>query len=181
MIYQIILKDYINYFHYLNIEKIFAYLIQEYDINYNNKYTGYGKIIFENGDYYIGGFKNGLINGKGILYYGNIKSTVYFDYYIYAFDNKSDEEKKNIEIIKIDYYIGEFKDKLKHGKGLAYFKNGQKYRGEFINGKFEGNGKFIDGYGNYYIGEFKKGSRHGKGILYDKNGNILYEGDFSDG
>ena len=41
----------------------------------NDKRDGNGKNIFENGYYYIGQFKNGLRNGKGILYYskGNIK------------------------------------------------------------------------------------------------------------
>ena len=64
LIYQIISKDYINYFHYRNIEIIFYYLRKEYYKDSNNKYEGFGKIIFENGEYYIGEFKNGLRNGK---------------------------------------------------------------------------------------------------------------------
>ena len=67
LIYQIISKDYNNYFHYKNIEKILVYLIKEYNTDLNCKYEGIGKFIFENGGYYIGEFKNGLINGKGIL------------------------------------------------------------------------------------------------------------------
>ena len=41
----------------------------------NNKREGNGKYIFENGEYYIGQYKNGLRNGKGTMYYsnGNIK------------------------------------------------------------------------------------------------------------
>ena len=50
--------------------------------------------------------------------------------------------------------------------------------GNFINGKLEGNGKFIWENGNYYIGQFKNGKKHGKGIIYFKDGNIAYEGDF---
>ena len=40
-----------------------------------DKKEGNGKEIYENGEYYIGQFKNGLRNGKGKLYYanGNIK------------------------------------------------------------------------------------------------------------
>ena len=41
----------------------------------NDKREGNGKYIFENGEYYIGQWKNGLFHGKGIYYYsnGNIK------------------------------------------------------------------------------------------------------------
>ena len=39
----------------------------------NNKREGNGKYIFENGEYYIGQFKNGLFHGKGIYYYSNGK------------------------------------------------------------------------------------------------------------
>ena len=34
------------------------------------------------------------------------------------------------------YYIGQFKDDLKNGKGIEYYKNGNiKYEGDFINDK----------------------------------------------
>ena len=40
----------------------------------NDKFEGKGKYIFEDGDYYIGEWKNGSKHGKGIIYYksGNI-------------------------------------------------------------------------------------------------------------
>ena len=42
------------------------------------------------------------------------------------------------------YYIGEFKNGLKHGKGKEYKKSGDLiYEGDFINGKREGTGKLI--------------------------------------
>ena len=41
----------------------------------NNKYEGKGKYIFKDGEYYIGEWKSGLKNGKGIIYFknGNIR------------------------------------------------------------------------------------------------------------
>ena len=78
-----------------------------------------------------------------------------------------------------NYYIGPFKNGLRHGKGKEYYKDGRiKYEGDFANDKFEGKGKYIYDNGNYYIGEFKNGLSHGRGILYFSNGRIKYEGDF---
>ena len=41
----------------------------------NHKREGNGKYIYKNGNYYIGGFKDGQRHGKGIIYdkNGNIK------------------------------------------------------------------------------------------------------------
>ena len=55
------------------------------------------------------------------------------------------------------------------------------YDGEFVNDKFEGNGKYIYENGEYYIGQWLNDHRHGKGIKYYKNGNIKYDGEFVNG
>ena len=48
------------------------------------------------------------------------------------------------------YYIGEFKNNMPNGKGIKYYSNGNiLYEGDFINGKFEGNGKYIFEDGEY--------------------------------
>jgi len=90
------------------------------------------------------------------------------------------------------YYEGEFKNNMPNGKGKLYDKNGKIiYEGDFIKGKFEGNGKLIfeKSYyllfkndslnGKYYLGQFKNGSLNGKGKIYDKNDKLIYEGDFN--
>ena len=73
LINRIISVDYINYIHYINIEDILGYLRNNYNIKYNNEYNGYGKMIYENGEYYIGEWKDGLRHGKGILFFNNAK------------------------------------------------------------------------------------------------------------
>ena len=80
------------------------------------------------------------------------------------------------------YYIGQFKNEFRNGKGIDYYPNGNiKYEGDFVNGKYEGKGKYIYESGNYYIGQFKNGLMHGKGTYHDSKGNIMFEGDFING
>ena len=116
LIYQIISEDYINYFHYKNIENILNYLRDNYNSEDNNKYNGYGKIIYENGEYYIGEFKDGLKYGKGILYYKNGKIMFLGDF----IDDKF-EGAGYFSYQIYDYYIGERKDNIKNGKGILYY------------------------------------------------------------
>ena len=64
LIIEIISQDYINFFHLLNIEKILFYIWKTYTIY---EFEGFGKMIYEDGNYYIGQIKNNLANGKGKL------------------------------------------------------------------------------------------------------------------
>jgi hypothetical protein len=71
------------------------------------KMNGKGKLIYSNGSYYEGDFVNGLKEGKGK--------------YFWKHDN---------------YYNGEWKDDIQNGYG-TYYKNGQKIRGIWENGKLK--------------------------------------------
>ena len=79
------------------------------------KYKFKYKIIFDNGDYYIGELINNLKHGKGIIYYknGNIKYDGDF------IDDKYEGNGKYINK-KGDYYIGEWKNNKFNGKGKHY-------------------------------------------------------------
>ena len=84
------------------------------------------------------------------------------------------------------YYIGQFLNGLKHGKGAEYDEKDEIiYEGEFKNGKTEGFGRlnfsFLTDkkFRGYYIGQFKNSLPHGKGTLYNKNDKIIYKGDFA--
>ena len=50
------------------------------------------------------------------------------------------------------------------------------YEGDFINNKYEGNGKYIWENGAYYIGQEKNSLRHGKGTEYYANSKIRFKG-----
>ena len=54
-----------------------------------------------------------------------------------------------------DYYIGEWLNEQRYGKGKLYYKKGNiKYEGDFINDKFEGEGQYNFENGEYYIGQW---------------------------
>ena len=48
-----------------------------------------------------------------------------------------------------------------------------RYEGDYIYGKKEGNGKFIDLFGNIYIGQFVNNKMNGKGKLFDSNNELF--------
>ena len=54
-----------------------------------------------------------------------------------------------------DKYEGDWKNDVKEGKGIYYYKKGGFYEGDFINDKREGNGIMIYDNGNKYDGEWK--------------------------
>ena len=65
---------------------------------------------------------------------------------------------------------------MKHGSGKEEFKNGDSYSGSFVNGKFEGVGKYCwFESGAVYKGMIKNGIRHGEGVWSNSVGD-RYEG-----
>jgi len=58
--------------------------------------------------------------------------------------------------------------------------NGNKYVGEFKDGKYNGQGTFTYVGGEKYIGEFKDGKYNGQGTVYASNGSITNQGIWAD-
>ena len=73
---------------------------------------------------------------------------------------------------KGDKYVGEFKDGKYNGQGTYFFfvdsqlLRGEKYVGEFKNDNANGQGTFTYANGDKYVGEVKDGQRNGQGIYY---------------
>lgn len=68
-------------------------------------------------------------------------------------------------------YDGEWKDGMRHGKGIMTWKTGEKYEGEFKNDERTGYGTYTwpeteKGYLFKYVGYFKNGDMEGKGTGY---------------
>jgi hypothetical protein len=76
-------------------------------------------------------------------------------------------------------YIGEFKDKKRHGQGTLIYKLGTKYKGSHVNDLREGFGVYYYAGGNKYVGDWKENKKFGQGEMYS-NGKLIYSANWSD-
>ncbi len=101
----------------------------------NSKPHGVGRLQFENGDVYEGGFVEGAMTGRGVL-------------------TMADGSR----------FEGDFLRGTLHGKGHFAYANGDYYVGEFADDAYHGHGKYVSG-STTYEGSFERGQRHGKGVF----------------
>ncbi|MCB0519315.1 MAG: caspase family protein [Lewinellaceae bacterium] len=76
-----------------------------------------------------------------------------------------------------DKYIGDFRQGRPNGRGILYFANGNKYLGDWQDNFRQGQGKFIFALGHEYEGQFKRNYFFGKGKMDYANGD-RYDGDW---
>jgi len=69
-----------------------------------------------------------------------------------------------------DKYDGEFRDGKRNGQGTFTWLNGGKYVGEYRDGKFNGQGTLTWPNGDKYVGEFRNGKRTSQGTYTWPNG-----------
>lgn len=156
---------------------------------------GYGIEIVESDLYnayfiaYEGEFKDGLCEGDGTEYREFVEGTM-LDSYYYALDMYCKEVLKYMDlrydlalVDSVVTYKGEFRDGKYNGDGTSYYGSGQvMYEGDFESGAYNGKGNLYYGDGQiWYEGEFENGKYDGKGTLYTKEGDIEYKGKFKNG
>ena len=141
-------------------------IVNEKDIS-NNIIINITKIY--NIGKYVGEYKNGKREGKGIFYYNNGNR--------YEGDFKNDKKEGKGKFYynsgkwKGNRYEGDFKNDKKEGKGIFYYNNGNRYEGDFKNDKKEGKGIYYFNNSNRYEGDIKNGKSDGEGIYYYSNGD----------
>lgn len=79
-----------------------------------------------------------------------------------------------------DKYVGEWQDGKYHGQGTFTRAYGAKWEGEWKEGKLNGQGTFTGREGEQYIGGFKDGEEHGNGTQISLNGK-RYDGQWKEG
>jgi len=77
-------------------------------------------------------------------------------------------------------YVGNFSDGKFNGEGVFYYVSGGKYSGNWKNGKMEGYGTIYYQDSWRYVGNWVANQRVGFGKLYDDLGVLKFEGTFKD-
>lgn len=136
--------------------------------------NGKGTLFFNNGGIYTGEWKNNKSNGKGYEFFNN------GDYYIGDYVNDIKSGRGIYKYANGSFYDGEYKNDMMCGKGLEKYNDGTIYEGQYFNGKKNGVGLYKWGNGDIYEGEWRDNKKHGRGIYRYANGNVV-RGLWSDG
>lgn len=138
------------------------------------KFSGKGRIVWNNGASYGGDFIDGLMSGQGVMRIAN------GDAYDGQFRQGLMEGLGRLQKRDGSVYAGDFKQNLYHGRGRMEWANGDVYQGEFENGEYHGLGTLSYKDGRKYRGDFAKGKYSGDGRLDVPSGES-FEGQFAEG
>lgn len=132
-----------------------------------------GTKVFATGGKYVGGFREGKLDGVGTHTYSNGTR------YVGQFRNNNFNGDGTLMSAKGERYVGSFKDGLYDGEGTLMFSDGDKYVGQFSSGSPNGKGTRIFPNKSKYVGDFNNGKSNGLGTLTLLNG-AKYVGQFVD-
>ena len=128
--------------------------IYQGECNEDGIQIGKGMMKYNNGEIFIGNWKNNKKNGKGLLCF-EINDMDLF--------NKNFDIIKNniVKIFELDFgnnfYYGDFVNDIMDGKGILFMKKNENNMKDLI-----------------YEGDFKNNKKHGKGVIYF-NKNLFSE------
>jgi hypothetical protein len=86
----------------------------------------------------------------------------------------------SVELDSGSQYVGDFVNGLYEGQGKYTYSDGEGYVGAFLEGKFHGQGVYSYVNGDKYVGEFKLGKKSGRGVYTRADGSVE-RGVFLDG
>lgn len=140
----------------------------------DGKFHGSGKLVYPNGDAYVGDFFEGRMCGQGTLTLNNG--------FTYDGQWKDDhfEGRGTLTYPNGIIYEGQFKNGMKNGKGEIRYPNGAKYYGGWLDDMKSGTGKFEYADSSVYEGEWLNDMPEGKGEKKWANG-MVYTGMWSKG
>ena len=115
---------------------------------------GRGTMVWRDGNVYRGDWYNGQMHGELGEYWSAVDKSLY----------------------RGNWYKGK-----REGQGEYWLdgenRQGERYKGGFINGEFAGHGEYRLASGRtLYVGEWEHDEWHGEGVVYWRNGNVKYDG-----
>lgn len=117
----------------------------------NDEIEGYGRVVYNNRDIFVGQLKKGNRDGNGICY---------FKSYYGEWQNGKKTGTGVFSASDGSCYFGEYRDDEKSGYGVKYYPDGSRYEVEWQNDKRNGTGTlyYADGtkkYGTWADGEYQ--------------------------
>lgn len=134
----------------------------------NDQPSGRGMEVTADGAMFEGEFLNGLRHGQGRLHNAQ-KALVYSGEWVCG-------QKHGQGVFQDDggLYEGEFFRDAKCGFGKLTLFSGEQYVGEFVEDRFNGNGRFLNAAGKVtYDGEWRNGKRCGRGKKFFGDGQYF--------
>ena len=138
-----------------------------------HRYYGKSQYKYDNGDIYIGRWRNRKRHGKGIMTYSN------GDKYEGYWENDCRHGEGIMTYSNGDKYEGYWENDCRHGKGTMCYSNGDKYEGYWENDCRHGEGTMSYSNGDKYEGHWENDCRHGEGIMM-YTGMGTYKGEWVD-
>eukprot|EP00747_Dinoflagellata_sp_TGD_P114485 gnl/TRDRNA2_/TRDRNA2_171936_c0_seq2.p1 gnl/TRDRNA2_/TRDRNA2_171936_c0~~gnl/TRDRNA2_/TRDRNA2_171936_c0_seq2.p1 ORF type:complete len:513 (-),score=77.20 gnl/TRDRNA2_/TRDRNA2_171936_c0_seq2:61-1377(-) len=170
---------------------------------HNDRREGIGLLMWGNGDVYVGDFKDDLMHGQGVYYYGTGATYAggfalgqktgdgrftwhdgvtyvgqFYDGTRHGIGFMRKPSKKGHGMVR---YLGDWQDNRKHGEGFYESESEGRYRGEFENDLFHGNGALALLNGDQYIGSFMFGKPQGSGHYKWASNHSKYAGEIDRG
>lgn len=133
-------------------------------------------IVLDDGTEYTGEWQNNLRHGHGIhytaegMYEGEFVDDMYEgkgEYWLWSPVTNCDEKGKWL------LYTGDWIGGRYAGEGISYEKNGDTYQGQFYRGKKSGEGTMFYANDDKYTGEWENDMRNGRGELVKANGDTF--------
>lgn len=142
--------------------------------------NGKGSMTFANGDVYEGMWKDGNMEGIGTYRFYDLNKDKFTSEYVGSFrNNKIDGEGKQTFPDK-SVYIGTWQNGMRTGNGALWLADGSYFYGIWkFNRMVRGELRLSSG--DIYDGEFLNGSFNGFGKYFSLKDNSIFEGLFKDG
>ncbi|OQR94269.1 phosphatidylinositol-4-phosphate 5-kinase [Achlya hypogyna] len=134
----------------------------------NGLRTGVGKLVFANGDTYVGDFAEGYRHGKGVFTYDHGTREYDGDWKLSLRHGKGKETWRRGAVTAFSYE-GDFYRGQPHGYGIER-KPQAVYAGDFARGVKEGTGRMVWANGDSYDGQWRDGRLCGLGKLVTRAG-----------
>lgn len=155
-----------------NFEYLYSNDTEYFGDEQNGLPHGEGRLLHQGKLFYEGDFKNGIIEGTGIMYDVEDRKSYYEGEFK---NNRFQGQGKNV-YSDGTYYVGPFVDGMREGSGkLLNADDSLQYTGMFSGDALNGKGTYYFDDTSYYVGSFLYGNFEGQGKMYD-DGELQFEG-----